>query len=129
MVIPEHQFSFLTDGVPAFTDLAQSVCLVVPAQPWSQSVSYSEKGNILFIKGPDEGGAFRPRLHFWGADTPSTLANHCWRELSAPVGRGTQREVRALLATPLGRALDLSFKPHVFGACRASAGLAVCKYH
>ena len=65
------------------------------------------------------------RLHFW-----KQLLHSTWQIIAvgagAPVGKeGAPREIGALLATPLGRALDLSFQDRMFLiACGAGAGLA-----
>ena len=119
----EHQFDFLTDGVPP-SRIWLSLFLVGAS---SALVWYllQRKGNILSIKGQMKEEPSRPRLHFWEQMLHST-----WQIIAvgagAPVGKeGAPREIGALLATPLGRALDLSFKDRIFLiACGAGAGLA-----
>ena len=115
---------WLLDGWSgAFTDLAQSVSC------WCQLslglVSPTAKGKHSFYQGPDEGGAFTSSSSFLGADAPFHLANHCRRSWCTSRKEGAPREIGALLATPLGRALDLSFQDRMFLiACGAGAGLA-----
>lgn len=119
----EHESSFLTDGV-------------VPSRIWislllvgisSSLVWYfiQRKGNILSIKGQMKEEPSPHRLDFWKQMLHST-----WQIIAvgagAPVGKeGAPREIGALLATPLGRVLDLSFQDRMFLiACGAGAGLA-----
>lgn len=119
----EHQFGFLTDGVPP-SRIWTSLFLVGAS---SALVWYllQRKGNILSIKGQMKEESSHHRLHFW-----KQLLHSTWQIIAvgagAPVGKeGAPREIGALLATPLGRALDLSFKDRMFLiACGAGAGLA-----
>ena len=119
----EHQSGFLTDGV-APSRIWLSLFLVGSS---SALVWYllQRKGNILSIKGQMKEEPSSPLLHFWQQMLHST-----WQIIAvgagAPVGKeGAPREIGALLATPLGRALDLSFQDRMFLiACGAGAGLA-----
>ena len=119
----EHQFGFLTDGVPP-SRIWTSLFLVGAS---SALVWYllQRKGNILSIKGQMKEEPSRPRLHFWEQMLHST-----WQIIAvgagAPVGKeGAPREIGSLLAPPLGRVLDLSFQDRIFLiACGAGAGLA-----
>ena len=119
----EHQSGFLTDGVPASRNWT-SLFLVGAS---SALVWYllQRKGNILSVKGQMKEESSHHRLHFW-----KQLLHSTWQIIAvgagAPVGKeGAPREIGALLATPLGRALDLSFQDRIFLiACGAGAGLA-----
>ena len=119
----EHQSGFLTDGV-APSRICLSLFLVGAS---SALVWYllQRKGNILSIKGQMKEEPSPHRVHFWKQMLHST-----WQIIAvgagAPVGKeGAPREIGALLATPLGRALDLSFQDRMFLiACGAGAGLA-----
>lgn len=119
----EHQSSFLTDAVTS-SRIWLSLFLVGAS---SALVWYllQRKGNILSIKGQMKEEPSRTRLHFLKQMLHST-----WQIIAvgagAPVGKeGAPREIGALLATPLGRVLDLSFKDRIFLiACGAGAGLA-----
>ena len=119
----EHQFGFLTDGVPP-SRIWLSLFLVGAS---SALVWYllQRKGNILSVKGQMKEESSRTRLYFWKQMLHST-----WQIIAvgvgAPVGKeGAPREIGALLATPLGRVLDLSFQGRIFLiACGAGAGLA-----
>ena len=119
----EHQSGFLTDGV-APSRICLSLFLVGAS---SALVWYllQRKGNILSIKGQMKEEPSPHRLDFWKQMLHST-----WQIIAvgagAPVGKeGAPREIGALLATPLGRVLDLSFQDRMFLiACGAGAGLA-----
>ena len=119
----EHQFGFLTDGVPP-SRIWLSLFLIGAS---SALVWYllQRKGNILSVKGQMKEESSHHRLHFW-----KQLLHSTWQIIAvgagAPVGKeGAPREIGALLATPLGRALDLSFQDRIFLiACGAGAGLA-----
>ena len=119
----EHQSGFLTDGVtPSRIWLSLFLVGASSALVW---YLLQRKGNILSIKGQMKEERSRPRLHF-----RQQMLHSTWQIIAvgagAPVGKeGAPREIGALLATPLGRALDLSFKDRMFLiACGAGAGLA-----
>ena len=119
----EHESGFLTDGVSP-SRIWISLFLVGSS---SALVWYllQRKGNILSVKGQMKEESSHHRLHFW-----KQLLHSTWQIIAvgagAPVGKeGAPREIGALLATPLGRALDLSFQDRMFLiACGAGAGLA-----
>ena len=119
----EHESGFLTDGVSP-SRIWISLFLVGSS---SALVWYllQRKGNILSVKGQMKEEFSHHRLHFW-----KQLLHSTWQIIAvgagAPVGKeGAPREIGALLATPLGRALDLSFQDRMFLiACGAGAGLA-----
>ena len=119
----EHQFGFLTDGVaPSRIWLSLFLVGASSALVW---YLLQRKGNILSVKGQMKEESSYHRLHFW-----KQLLHSTWQIIAvgagAPVGKeGAPREIGALLATPLGRALDLSFQDRIFLiACGAGAGLA-----
>ena len=119
----EHQYGFLTDGVaPSRIWLSLFLVGASSALVW---YLLQRKGNILSVKGQMKEESSRTRLHFWKQMLHST-----WEIIAvgagAPVGKeGAPREIGALLATPLGRVLDLSFQDRIFLiACGAGAGLA-----
>lgn len=119
----EHQYGFLTDGVaPSRIWLSLFLVGASSALVW---YLLQRKGNILSVKGQMKEESSRTRLHFWKQMLHST-----WQIIAvgagAPVGKeGAPREIGALLATPLGRVLDLSFQDRIFLiACGAGAGLA-----
>ena len=119
----EHQSGFLTDGVlPYRIGISLLIVGLTSALVW---YSLQRKGKLLSIKGQMKEEDSRLALHFWKQMLHST-----WQIIAvgagAPVGKeGAPREIGALLATPLGRALDLSFKDRIFLiACGAGAGLA-----
>jgi len=119
----EHQSGFLTDGVaPSRIWISLLLVGISLSLVW---YFIQRKGNILSIKGQMKEESSHHRLHFW-----KQLLHSTWQIIAvgagAPVGKeGAPREIGALLATPLGRALDLSFKDRIFLiACGAGAGLA-----
>ena len=119
----EHESSFLTDGVSPYR-IGISILIVglTSALVW---YFLQRKGKLLSIKGQMKEEFSHHRLHFW-----KQLLHSTWQIIAvgagAPVGKeGAPREIGALLATPLGRALDLSFQDRMFLiACGAGAGLA-----
>ena len=119
----EHQSGFLTDGVaPSRIWLSLFLVGASSALVW---YLLQRKGNILSVKGQMKEESSHHRLHFW-----KQLLHSTWQIIAvgagAPVGKeGAPREIGALLATPLGRVLDLSFQDRMFLiACGAGAGLA-----
>lgn len=117
----EHQSGFLTDGVaPSRIWISLLLVGISLSLVW---YFIQRKGNILSIKGQMKEESSHHRLHFW-----KQLLHSTWQIIAvgagAPVGKeGAPREIGALLATPLGRALDLSFKDRIFLiACGAGAG-------
>lgn len=119
----EHESSFLTDGVPPYRiGINLLIVGLTSALVW---YFLQRKGKLLSIKGQMNEEPSSPLLHFWQQMLHST-----WQIIAvgagAPVGKeGAPREIGALLATPLGRALDLSFQDRMFLiACGAGAGLA-----
>ena len=119
----EHESSFLTDGVPPYRiGISLLIVGLTSALVW---YSLQRKGKLLSIKGQMKEEDSRLALHFW-----RQLLHSSWQIIAvgggAPIGKeGAPREIGALLATPLGRALDLSFKDRIFLiACGAGAGLA-----
>ena len=119
----EHQSGFLTDGVaPSRIWLSLFLVGASSALVW---YLLQRKGNILSIKGQMKEEPSLHRVHFWKQILHST-----WQIIAvgagAPVGKeGSPREIGALLASPLGRVLDLSFQDRMFLiACGAGAGLA-----
>ena len=119
----EHQSGFLTDGVaPSRIWLSLFLVGASSALVW---YLLQRKGIILSVKGQMKEESSYHRLHFW-----KQLLHSTWQIIAvgagAPVGKeGAPREIGALLATPLGRALDLSFQDRMFLiACGAGAGLA-----
>ena len=119
----EHQSDFLTDGVPPYR-IGISLLIVGLA---SSLVWYflQRKGKLLSIKSQMKEEDSRPALHFW-----KQMLHSSWQIIAvgagAPVGKeGAPREIGALLANPLGRALYLSYNDRIFMiACGAGAGLA-----
>lgn len=119
----EHQSGFLIDGVaPSRIWLSLFLVGASSALVW---YLLQRKGNILSIKGQMKEEPSLHRVHFWKQMLHST-----WQIIAvgagAPVGKeGAPREIGALLASPLGRVLDLSFQDRMFLiACGAGAGLA-----
>ena len=119
----EHQSGFLIDGVaPSRIWLSLFLVGASSALVW---YLLQRKGNILSIKGQMKEEPSLHRVHFWKQMFHST-----WQIIAvgagAPVGKeGAPREIGALLASPLGRVLDLSFQDRMFLiACGAGAGLA-----
>lgn len=119
----EHESGFLTDGVsPSRIWISLLLVGISSALVW---YFLQRKGKLLSIKGQMKDENFRPTLHFW-----KQLFHSSWQIIAvgagAPVGKeGAPREIGALLANPLGRVLDLSFKDRMFLiACGAGAGLA-----
>lgn len=119
----EHDSSFLTDGVPPYRiGISLLIVGLTSALVW---YSLQRKGKLLSIKGQMKEEDSRLALHFW-----RQLLHSSWQIVAvgggAPIGKeGAPREIGALLANPLGRALYLSYNDRIFMiACGAGAGLA-----
>lgn len=119
----EHVSGYLTDGVSSLR-IWISLLLVGVS---SAIVWYflQRKGKLLSIKSQMKEEDSRPTLQFW-----KQMLHSIWQIIAvgagAPVGKeGAPREIGALLANPLGRALYLSYNDRIFMiACGAGAGLA-----
>lgn len=119
----EHESGFLTDGVsPLRIWISLLLVGVSSALVW---YFLQRKGKLLSIKSQLKEEDSRPTLQFW-----KQMLHSSWQIIAvgagAPVGKeGAPREIGALLANPLGRALYLSYNDCIFMiACGAGAGLA-----
>lgn len=119
----EHEFSFLTDGVPPYRiGINLLIVGLTSALVW---YFLQRKGKLLSIKGQMNEEDSRLSLHFW-----RQLFHSSWQIVAvgggAPIGKeGAPREIGALLAGRLAKGFGLPLADRVFLiACGAGAGLA-----